>query len=131
MAPYEANKFEPSIVVVPCATSMVPTPVADNVASASTVSGPSTCEMPDVTVSDPPAIEIGSLAVMERTVWLPELIVMVGVAPDTSMMTLSLGPGTLPVLQLPPTLQSPLACEIHSTGGSETVPPVIVPLICV
>ncbi len=61
---------------------------------------------------------------------MPELIVTVGLAPGTSMITLSFEPGTVPVLQLLATFQFPLAVEIHSTVGGDTTPPVIVPLIC-
>ena len=74
-------------------------------------------------------IDRGSLAVIERTESVPELIVMVGLAPGTSMITLAFEPGTVPVLQLLPTFQLPLTVEIHSTVGGEIDPPVIVPLI--
>ena len=44
-----------------------------------------------------------------------ELIVMVGLAPETLMTTSSVGPGTVPVLQLLATSQEPLVGLIQST----------------
>ena len=46
---------------------------------------------------------------------MPALIVTVGVAPETLITTSSLGPGTVSVLQLLATSQSPLVVEIQST----------------
>ena len=52
---------------------------------------------------------------MLLTDWLPESMETLS-ADDGAMTTaLSLGPGTLPVLQLEPTSQSPLEVEIHVT----------------
>jgi hypothetical protein len=59
-------------------------------------------------------IAIGSVAVTELTDCVPELTVIVG-EPLSLMITASLGPGTVPVLQLLPTFQLPLVGEIQST----------------
>ena len=67
------------------------------------------------TMSAPPVMDNGSLAITEWTDWLLLLIVIVGVAPLTLITTSSPGPGTFPVLQLLPTLQFPLALDTQST----------------
>ena len=68
-----------------------------------------------VTVRPPPVMTIGSSAVMLATDSMFELIVTVGLAPDTSITTSSPGPGTVPVLQLLATSQEPPVEEIQST----------------
>jgi len=70
------------------------------------------------TVNPPPEMTSGSSAVMLFTDSTSELIVMVGVVPETLMATSSLGPGTFPVLQLLPTSQDPLVAEIQLTVAS-------------
>ena len=59
---------------------------------------------------------------------MPELIVTVGLAPGTSMITLSFELGTVPVLQSLASFQSPLLAETHSTVVGDTTPPEMVPL---
>jgi len=70
------------------------------------------------TVSPPPEMTNGSSAVMLWTDSTFELIVTVGVAPETLMATSSFGPGTLLSLQLLATSQEPLVADTQLTVDS-------------
>jgi hypothetical protein len=67
------------------------------------------------TVSPPPEMVNGSAAVMLWTDSTFELIVTVGLAPETLMTTSSDGPGTASVLQLLATSQEPLVLLVQVT----------------
>ena len=58
------------MVAAPEAVNVVPEPEADNVAFPPTVNAPPTCDVPDVTVSEPPVI---SSAALSTIFWIDEV----------------------------------------------------------
>ncbi len=76
VAPPSAYRLAPETVVVPAAVIDTPAPVTSS--DPPVIARPSLIVELAATVSEPPVIDNGSLAAMERTELLPELIVIVG-----------------------------------------------------